>query len=208
MPVLSTILLYRMTHIKNIPHILKHGITHISSASKNKNYVAIGDGSLISARNDFAMPNGKNLGEYIPFYFGPRMPMLYVMQKGFNGVTPVSPADVVYCITSVQAIQATGLDYVFTNGHAVDGFSEFFYKKDIKNILNIIDAKAINSRYWKAENDLDLKRRKEAEFLIEGDIPIAAIPSFAVYNQSAADQLKKMAGYQGQSLIVSPNYYF
>jgi len=205
---LKTILLYRMTHVKNIPHILKHGITHISSASKNKNYVAIGDGSLISARNDFPMPNGKTLGEYIPFYFGPHMPMLYVMQKGFNGVTPSLPQDVVYCITSVHAIQEAKLDYVFTDGHAVDGFSEFYYPKDIKNILKIIDTTAINEKYWKKENDLDLKRRKEAEFLVEGDIPVAAIQSFAVYNQATATQLKKMGGYQGQSLIVNSNYYF
>jgi hypothetical protein len=208
MPDFSTILLYRMTHVQNIPHILKHGITHISSAAKNKKYVAIGDGSLISARKDFAMPNGRTLGEYIPFYFGPRMPMLLVMQKGFNGVTPVSAADVVYCITSVKSIQGCGLDYMFTDGHAVDGFSEFYYPKDIKRILTIIDSKAISSKYWKAENDLDLKRRKEAEFLVEGDIPVGAIEGFAVYNQATATQLKKMTGYTDQSVIVNPNYYF
>jgi hypothetical protein len=208
MPDLSTILLYRMTHIRNIPHILKHGITHISSASKNKNYVAIGDGSLINARSDFSMPNGKMLGEYIPFYFGPRMPMLFVMQKGFNGVTPVLPEDIVYCITSVQAIEEAELDYVFTDGHAVDGFSQFYYPKNIKKILSIIDSNAINSKYWKMENDLDLKRRKEAEFLVEGDVPVDAIESFAVYSPEAANQLRKMTGYNGQTLIVRSNYYF
>jgi hypothetical protein len=205
---LSTILLYRMTHIRNIPHILKHGITHISSASRHKNYVAIGDGSLINARSNFSMPNGKMLGEYIPFYFGPRMPMLYVMQKGFNGVTPVSPIDIVYCITSVQAIHEAELDYVFTNGHAVDGFSEFYYPENIKKILSIVDLNAVNRKYWKAETDLDLKRRKEAEFLVEGDIPVSAIESFAVYNPAIATQLKKMTAYNGQSLIVNSNYYF
>lgn len=208
MPDLSTILLYRMTHIQNIPHILKHGITHISSPSKNKNYVPIGDGSLISARNDFSMPNGKNLGEYIPFYFGPRMPMLYVMQRGFNGVTPVRPSDVVYCVTSINTIQAAKLDFVFTDGHAVDGFSEFYYPKDVKRIDTIIDSKAINSKYWKAENDLDLKRRKEAEFLVKGDIPIQSIECFAVYDAATAAQLKKMKGYKNQTVIVKPNYYF
>jgi len=205
---LSTVLLYRMTHIKNIPHILKHGITHISSLAKNKNYVAIGDGSLINARKDFSMPNDKTLGEYIPFYFGPRMPMLYVMQGGFHGVAPVTPGDVVYCISSVKAIQAANLEYVFTNGHAVNRLTDFYFPKDIENIFSIIDTKAINSKYWKDEYDLDLKRRKEAEFLVKGDIPISAIQSFAVHNQASATQLKEMTGYQGQPLIVNPNYYF
>lgn len=205
---LSTILLYRMTHVQNIPHILKHGITHISSSSRNKNYVAIGDGSLIGARNNFLMPSGKTLGEYIPFYFGPRMPMLYVMQCGFNGVTPVRPSDVVYCITSVKSIQAAKLDFVFTDGHAVDGFSEFYNPRDLKRIESIIDSKAIKSKYWKADDDLDLKRRKEAEFLVEGDIPIQAIEYFAVYDAATAAQLKNLTGYKNQTVIVKPNYYF
>jgi hypothetical protein len=197
-----------MTHVKNIPHILRYGITHISSPAKNKDYKAIGDGSLIKTRNDFSIPNGKTLGEYIPFYFAPRMPMLYVMQKGYNGVTPVAPSDIVYCVASVQSIQAAKLNFVFTNGHAVDGFSEFYDQTDIKNISKIIDTKAINSKYWKDENDLDLKRRKEAEFLVEGDIPVGAIQGFAVYSQIVASQLKKMAAYKGQSIIVDSNYYF
>ena len=183
-------------------------LLHISSLNKNRNYIAIGDGSLISRRDDFVMPNGKRLGEYIPFYFGPRMPMLYVIQKGFNSVTPPLPAEIVYCITSVQAIQETGLNYAFSNGHAVDRFTEFYYQEDIKEILNIIDMKAINEKYWKVENDLDFKRRKEAEFLVEGDIPIGAIQIFAVYNRAAAIQLKKMTGYLNQSVIVKANYYF
>ena len=28
----------------------------------------------------------KTIGQYIPFYFGPRSPMLYVVQHGYNGV--------------------------------------------------------------------------------------------------------------------------
>lgn len=37
-----------MTHIKNIPHILKYGITHKNSPNANPYYEEIGDISLIS----------------------------------------------------------------------------------------------------------------------------------------------------------------
>lgn len=208
MPNVETIWLYRMTHIKNIPHILKHGITHLSSAKKNKNYVAIGDGSLINRRNDIKLTNGARLGDYIPFYFGPRMPMLYVMKQGYNGVAPVNQAEVVYCVTSISAIQECKLDFMFTDGHAVDDFSEQYYPKDLKHIDSILDKKAINAKYWKDEEDLDLKRRKEAEFLVYGDIPIKAVQGFAVYNRAAATQIQEMADYNGQSVAVRPNYYF
>jgi hypothetical protein len=58
-----------MTHISNIPHILRHGFTHAESPNANPNYTAIGDVSLIRSREDFLLDNGRFLGEAIPFYF-------------------------------------------------------------------------------------------------------------------------------------------
>lgn len=45
---LENIELFRMTHIDNIPHILKYDITHKSSKNANPVYITIGDKSLIS----------------------------------------------------------------------------------------------------------------------------------------------------------------
>lgn len=164
MPDFSKLYLYRITHIENIPHILQNGITHVSSPNNNSNFVPIGDYSLISNRSSFVIPNGKKLGEYIPFYFGVRTPMLYVVQNGFNAVKATPAENIVYCVTSVARIIYHNLDFVFTNGHAVDGFSRFYFPDDIQNIEAILDKNAIGSKYWKDESDLDLKRRKEAEF--------------------------------------------
>lgn len=153
-----------MVHIENIPHILQYGITHSTSDNFNPNFKPIGDGNLIATRNDFVLNNGKRLGDYIPFYFGARTPMLYVMQNGFNMVAPTHAENIVYCVTSVQKIIELQLDFVFTNGHAVDGFSTQYNSSGIKDIDSIIDWNAVNAKYWRSDTDLDLKRRKEAEF--------------------------------------------
>jgi hypothetical protein len=144
---LSRVFLYRMTHIDNIPHILEYGITHMRSPKRNIHYVPIGDGSLIAARNNFPLHNGKMLGDYIPFYLGPRMPMLYVMQKGFNGVDPVRPNDIVYCVTSITAILEQKTRYIFSDGHAVDGFTTFYNSDDLGRIEEIIDWDAVQRKY-------------------------------------------------------------
>ena len=157
---LSKILLFRMTHVQNIPHILAHGITHSKSINANPAFVPIGDSSLIVSRNAFPVPNGKTIGDYIPFYFGVRM--LYVIQKGFNSVKVTDAEDIVYCVSDVQQILQHHLNFVFTDGHAVDSFSEFYYPNDVINIKNIIDQKAIDKKYWKDDRDLDLKRRKRS----------------------------------------------
>lgn len=205
---LSRVFLYRMTHIQNIPHILQFGITHIRSSKRNIGYVPIGDGSLIAARNKFPLNNGKTLGDYIPFYFGPRMPMLYVMQNGFNGVNPVHPNNIVYCVTSISAVEEQKLAYIFSDGHAVDGFSTFYGSDDLKRIEEIVDWDAVKRRYWNDENDLDLKRRKEAEFLVEGDVPPAALVGFVTHNHETAEMIRKMPNFAGKDIVIRPNYYF
>ncbi|HOY05179.1 MAG TPA: DUF4433 domain-containing protein [Saprospiraceae bacterium] len=196
-----------MLHIKNVAHVQQYGITHSSSPIANPDYIPIGSGSLIGSRSQFRMPNGKTLGAYIPFYFGTRMPMLYVIQRGFNMVPAVPPEKIVYCVSTVQKIIDHNLPFIFTNGHAVDGFTSFFEEKDVENIDSLIDKNAILSKYWKQENDNDLKRRKEAEFLVAADIPPQAIVCWLVYNQAAKDELLHK-GLNESLILVKPDHYF
>lgn len=207
MPDLNKIYLFRMTHIENIPHILQNGITHSTSANANLNFVPIGDGSLIATRNDFLLNNGRRLGGYIPFYFGTRTPMLYVVQNGFNMVAPTPAQNIVYCVTSVQKIIDNKLDFVFTDGHAVDGFSTQYTAVDVQNIDTILDKNAINAKYWKDENDLDRKRRKEAEFLVMGDIANDAILGYLTYNESAKSTVINF-GADASKVHNRSEYYF
>lgn len=193
---LSKIYLYRMLHIDNVPHVLAHGITHASSPNANADYRPIGDGSLIGARSNFLLTNGRRLGEYIPFYFGRRTPMLYVIQNGFNNVAPTPAASIVYCVTSVQNIVDLGLDFVFTDGHAVVGYTRQ-YGPDNLNALDTLDWAAIDARIWKSETDLDLKRRKEAEFLVLGDIAPEAVLGFVVHDDGARIHLENMGVQAG-----------
>lgn len=178
-----------MTHIANVPHILEYGITHKDSDDANPAFTPIGDPSLISARSGFELENGKLLGHYIPFYFGTRTPMLYVIQSGFNGLAFTPAEEIVYCVSSVQKILNTGLDFVFTDGHAVDSFSSQYTPEDVLHIGTLIDWVAVKAMHWKSETDLDLKRRKQAEFLILGDVPCGAVLGYIVYNEQAEARL-------------------
>ena len=118
----------RMVHIKNIPHILAHGITHRGSEQANKDYIPIGDSSLIVSRSEWKIPNTDYyLGDYIPFYFGPRTPMLYEIQHGFNNVKRRNPEEIVYCIISLQDVIDKRLEGFFTDGHAKNVMTTFYH---------------------------------------------------------------------------------
>lgn len=199
--------IFRITHIDNVPHIARYGITHASSPNRNDAFRPIGDSSLINARTAFPLANGKRLGDFTPFYFGPRMPMLYVIQKGYNDVALTPAEHIVYCVSSIQKVLDTGLDFLFTNGHAVDGLSRIFDKSDINRLGELLDFDAIQEKFWKNDSDLDLKRRKEAEFLLDGDLPLSALVGFAVVNDTAKSVLINQ-GIAPEIIAVRPNFYF
>ena len=147
-----------MTHVDNIPHILEFGITHRNSENANPNYVSIGDSSLIDNRVSTIrnITNGLDevietitIGDFIPFYFGIRTPMLFVIQKGGNFVPKKKePEDIIYCVSSVQKIIESNILYYFTDGHAINNFSTFYDKSRVLDINNLVDFNAAFENDW------------------------------------------------------------
>src|SRR6266540_87579 len=70
--------LYYITHINNIPSILRQGIlSHELIRSKDIPYTPIYDEEIVSNRRTITTPNGKSLWSFANLYFQPRNPMLY-----------------------------------------------------------------------------------------------------------------------------------
>ena len=66
---------------------------------------------------------------------------------------------------------------------------------------------AIKAQFWKSDTDLDLKRRKEAEFLMEGDLPFSSILGFLAYDIAAQQQMMEY-GFSPDKIHLYPNFYF
>jgi len=196
-----------MTHIENIPHILKYGITHPESEFANRGYIGIGDQTIIETRKDKVLIDDMKIGDFIPFYFAYRTPMLYVIQNGFNGLDKILPSNIVYCVTSIEKIIESKNDYLFTDGHPLNRLTTIHTKDEIEDLYEIIDKKAIKSIQWSDENDLDLKRRKEAEFLLLGDLGIDSIVGFVVYDEMAKNKMIDF-GVQESKIAIRKDYYY
>lgn len=92
--------------------------------------------------------------------------MLYVIQKGYNGVDRVEPQEIVYCLLKIKDVVERDLEFVFTDGHAKNKLSRVYLKTDVDCIDKILDWTAIRSVSWKSETDIDLKRRKKRNSLL------------------------------------------
>ena len=207
-------LAYRMTHIDNIPHILQYGVTKADSPNANPHYVPIGDVQLISTRRNKAVAAVDGtifvLGDYIPFYFWVRMPMLYVIQKGGNFVVNRTlPQDIVYIVVDVAYLDATGLPYYFSDGHAVDNLTRFYPPSYMPYFDSIVDWNAITANKWSGEGIArDLKRRKQAELLVAYDIPPQGLLGFICYDYQAARKLNSFGIPDMQIRIVPQAAYY
>lgn len=214
---LSQTHIYRMTHIGNIPHILENGITHKNSPNVNPDYVAIGDINVIRTRitKQVNINNGNHsqsfgtiiLGDYIPFYFDKRMPMLYVIQLGGNGVERATPPeDIVYVVCKVCDIVESGTTYYFSNGHALGAMTTFYDNSKINDLPSILDWSAINSNDWGGEENRLLRLKKEAEFLVADDIAPQHICGFVCYNETAKQRLAELG--VNKTISVQQQAYF
>ena len=216
---LEEIKVYRMTHIDNMPHILQFGITHRNSPNHNPNFTAIGDFSLINVRDNkqVTVDNGNfldfeaptiTLGHFIPFYFGIKMPMLYVIQNGGNFVIDATPPrKIVYLACSVRQIITKQKSYYFSDGHATDNLTTFYDETRINALSKIVDWNAIRASYWGGQENLNLKRKKQAEFLVSEDIPPNLIIGFGCYNNTAKDKLIDL-GINEDKIKIIPNAYY
>ena len=123
--------IYHITAIDNLGSIIKcNGINCKNKQPEGCRNIAYEN---IQARRSSTIvpipPNGI-LHDYVPFYFAPCSPMLYAIHKGFVPGFNDGQDRIIYIVSSIDQIEKEQLKYVFTDGHAVMGYTEFFNNKE------------------------------------------------------------------------------
>jgi len=202
--------IFRITHVDNLPYIFGSGLLHAPlHPDADPDYIQIGDRQLTSKRGQTPVPVGPGgtFRDYVAFYFGPRQPMLYCIKHGFNGVIQRPMSEIIYLVSTVETVSTTGLPFVFYNGHAYDSFSSPF--TDLAD-LGEVDTKAVKAKRWDDPADPDLKRRKQAEFLVHRQMPFSSITHILTHDAQTEQRVKHMLqGCVHQPAVQpQPNLYF
>lgn len=200
----------RMTHIRNIPHILTHGIVHKNSPDADPNYIPIGDDTLINVRNEQLIPGSKyHIGDFIPFYFGPRTPMLYSIQHGNAHVVKRHPQEIVYCIISISDVIKYDLHGFFTDGHARSALTKFYPISRLSELNTLVKREDVYENSWgiSFDNTGETKRKKSAELLLLKNVPAQMLKWFVTYNDKAKNVLVEY-GIESSRIFVKPDFYF
>lgn len=152
---------------------------------------------------------GGTVGEYVPFYFAPRSPMLFRIQRG--GVEGVSsdPARLVYVVSSAEAVVEAGHACVFTDGNAAAAFTEFH--DDADQLGDVVDWRLMKATQWaNTTDDPDRRRRRGAEFLVHEALPFELVHELGVYDAAARSAVFAAAADAGWDVAVRirANWYF
>lgn len=126
--------------------------------------------------------------DYIPFYFGPISPMLYRLHTGWEVDHQEGQVPIIYLVSEVQRIAGSDSKFVFSDGHGIARFTSWFEKMDD---LDKIDWDTVYLKIWKdCVEDMDRKRRKQAEFLIHGFCSWNLISEIGVFNTMMKDKVE------------------
>lgn len=88
---------------------------------------------------------GGVLTDYVPWFFGPRPPMLLPLRDGkVDGYTG-GQSPIVHLVTTLQGVVRTGCQWLFTDVHAVLAYANFYHDEKRPDV---IDWPLMTEKYW------------------------------------------------------------
>ncbi len=190
---INEIRLYHMTHIDNLAGIIDEGgIWSDNDVAKHApDRVRIGYSSLKEKRRKKPVGPirpGAFIGDYVPFYFAPRSPMLFAIYKGGVAGYDQGQQPVIYLVSRIDKTTTNCDDWCFTDRHAVVKFAQMY--EDV-SYLEKVDWDVMNARMWKDTEEIpDKQERRQAEFLVRNKLPWEAIIGIAVFNKKYKNQVE------------------
>lgn len=151
---------------------------------------------------------GGFLNDYAPFYFGPRAPMLLPYASGRVTGKPENQDEIIYLVSSTEAVAALRLPFAFTDGHPVKEPRAFY--ADLRQ-LDQVDFSIMHLKYWNDTDQFpDRKRRRQAEFLVWHTLPWRAVSMLAVRTPQMAIWVTQLIAVLPHKPVceVHPEWYY
>jgi len=203
-------LIFRITHIANVPWILRNGLHCKNSAQFDPNFVRIGNLELIGKRSDHPVPvlPGGTLADYIPFYFTPFSMMMYNIKTGYGGIQKFPNAAVVIIVSSLRSFNGGAVQSIFTDRHAYLRTARFFTSLDS---LCEIDWELLQRKDFKRDpEDPGKTDRYQAEALVHRHLPVEHLAGIVCHGENEQRTLERQREEAGVDLkiVARPGWYF
>jgi hypothetical protein len=205
---------FRLVHVDSLDTILRrgrmHGTNHVPDDGLP--YRTIHSAEIQAIRHDRPVRCGPGgtMHDYVPFYFGYLSPMLLQLKTGRVSGYSEGQTPLLYLVSTIEDIAAAGCQFVFTDGHGIATFTQWF---DDLSFLDRVDWSMVYERYWTdSVNDMDRQRRKQAEFLVYQTCPWSVIREVAVPDSDAKTRvetiLRRFPPMVQRPVHIRPEWYY
>jgi hypothetical protein len=204
------------THLDNLPSIVAAGgIACDWQAAQRGMRTEVGDTSIKEARRRRTVPVGPGgtVGDYVPFYFAPRSPMMFRIACDCRDAIPGryqgGDRPLIYLAARVGTVVDSGLSWVATDGNARATITHF--SADLTEVRQMIDWELMRQKMWNSTaEDPDRERRRAAELLVQDRAPLSLFHEVAAYSNHHADKARVALGDHplAQRVNVRPDWYY
>lgn len=205
---------FHFTRVEHLGTIPASGLLCDSLAQANGLLtIEVGDAGIKARRARRAVPvfPGGFVGDYAPFYFAPRSPMMYSIAAG-NVPTYADGTDhIAYLVTTLERLQELGLNVLLTDRNAVLSYTDFARLADGEPADDFVDWPLMRERYWYDTPEYpDRKERRMAECLVHQVVPWEAFTDVVLKSEAVAATVRAFLTESGhaQSVSVRPDWYF
>ena len=187
--------IFHITHVDNLAAIVAEGGLWSDREAADRGLAQVGIAHQHikerRARKRVHVAARGSVADYVPFYFGPRSPMLYAVHQGQVEGYEGGQRRVLHLVSSAERAMELDAAWCFTDGHAEMKPTLFF---DDWSEMDRVDWALMQSEWWcdDAENP-DRKRQRQAEFLVHTFFPWSAIESVGVYDEAIAREVRDAA---------------
>ena len=204
--------IYHITHIGNLSLIVEQDGLWCDTERLKRNLSVTGIAYQHikdrRARKRIRVAAGGTLADYVPFYFGPRSPMLYAIHQGHVSGYEGGQQRVLHLVSSAERAVELDTAWCFTDGHAEMGPTLFF---DDWSNKDRVDWELTQSEWWydDAEHP-DRRRRRQAEFLVHRVFPWSAIESVGICDEAIAAEVEAVleGATHRPAIRVQPDWYY
>ena len=186
--------IFRFIHVDNLHIYLRRAGMHAPNSWPDDGLVwkTNHDERMQEKRRRERVPCGPGgtLHDYVGFYFGYLSPMMLRLKTGRVEGYDEGQEPLIYLVSTCQAIEESGADFVFYDGHALATFSD---PSDDLRHLDRLEWDVVYLRYWYSTvDDMDREQRKQAEFLVWRFCPWSVVQEIVVIDQTRKAQVEQI----------------
>lgn len=207
-------MIYHITHVENLPSILQDGglCSDAVMLARGGPSASIGMGSIKQRRLRLPVKchDGDRVGDYVPFYFGPRSIMLYLIHAANHpelayrgGQEPILHLEADFTDT-VEWAKANGRRWAFTLSNAGAVYTEF---RNNPSQLQEVNWDAVQARDFRGAV---IKEGKQAEFLLQESFPWKLVRRIGVHSTAIHSRVVRAIAAAGHRppVEVLPGWYY